>query len=158
VVDRLVIRELGPGDEPLLDVLARESSAFEDGEAERDPRPLAAHEGSAFLDDPSTHLWVALADDTVVGFLLAYVLRRRRGDPTQLFVYELGVRSGWRRQGVATRLVRHMLTWARGEGLRRGFVLTGADNAAAIEFYGSLGWRAEDETDVVFSFAIEDRG
>jgi GNAT superfamily N-acetyltransferase len=149
------IHKLVPGDEQLLESLALDANEFEDGEVEQPRRPLQQEEASAFLQDPTAHLWIALAGELPVGFVLVYVLRRRHGDPTQLFVYELGTRRGWRRRGVATALVRHMLGWARGPDLRRGFVCTGQGNATAIAFYQSLGWQARDEADLIFSFDLE---
>lgn len=149
------IHKLIPGDGQLLQSLALNADEFEEEAVERAPRPLGQVDASAFLEDPTTHMWTALADDQPVGLILAYVLRRRHGDAKQLFVYELGTHRSWRRQGIATALVHHPLKWARSTDLQRGFVYTGQANATAIAFYESLGWQAEDEADLVFAFDLE---
>jgi GNAT superfamily N-acetyltransferase len=149
------IHKLAPGDELLLGSLAIDADEFEEETIERTPRPLGQADASAFLEDPTTHMWAALADELPVGLVLAYVLRRRHGDPKQLFVYELATRRGWRRQGVATALIQQMLEWARSTDLQRGFVYTGQTNATAIAFYKSLGWQAEAEADLVFALDLD---
>jgi GNAT superfamily N-acetyltransferase len=155
-MSRFEIRALGPGDEAVLSLLAVESAQFEDAQTATSPQPLEAEDASAFLKDLSAQLWVAFDGQRPVGFALAYALRRRHGDPSQLFLYELGVRSDRRRQGVGTTLVRHVLRWARDGGIRRGFVLTGEQNLQAAAFYRSLGWRADEERDLVYRFRTDD--
>lgn len=156
-MDDVAIRELGPGDEPILEALALASEEFEDGDVERPARPLGADDAAAFLEDPSVHLWMALADDLPVGFVLTYDIRRRHGDPVRSFVYEIGVRSGWRRRGIGTALVRHVLAHLRRAGIDGGFLLVEEGNASAIAFYESLGWRAEGGRDLAYSFRVTDR-
>jgi ribosomal protein S18 acetylase RimI-like enzyme len=150
------IRELGPGDEEILQALALESNQFEIEGVERPPRPLDAADAATFLADPSAHLWVAFLDRRPVGFVLAYVQRRRHGDTAQLFVYEVGVRAESRRQGIATALITHVMRWTHAAGIEGGFLLAGESNTSARAFYDSLGWRADDERDLVYSFRVED--
>jgi GNAT superfamily N-acetyltransferase len=149
------IRELQPGDEPILRTLAEDVDEFEDDGAARPARPLEPDAAAAFLADPTTHMWVALVDDLPVGFLLAYVLRRRRGDPKQIFVYEIGVRAELRRQGIGTALVSEMLDWCDRADIGQGFLLAGEHNRTALAFYDSLGWHARTERDVVYSFHVD---
>src|SRR5436309_403242 len=53
---------------------------------------LSREAAAAYLADPSVLHWVAEEDGAVVGHLLCYVERRRRGDERQLLLYEIGVR------------------------------------------------------------------
>jgi ribosomal protein S18 acetylase RimI-like enzyme len=140
----------------LPEIVAREYAAAKAAfdQKEYEPAIDQFRRVMAFLEDPATHCWVAEAGDLAVGFLLAYTLRRRHGDPLQLFLYEIGTRRGWRRRGVATALVTHLTAWAEQAEIRRGFVLTGRENRAAIAFYESLGWRAEGDGDLVFAFEV----
>ena len=129
------VRRLGPGDEGVVRRLAEDAAP----QAE-----LLADERTIFL--------VAFDGDDPIGFLLAYELLRRRGDPSQLFVYEVGVDEGRRRQGVATALFRELARFARERGIRSGFVLTNESNEAAMELYRSLGGVRPNRDDVLWDF------
>jgi ribosomal protein S18 acetylase RimI-like enzyme len=131
----VIVRRLGPGDEAVVRRLA-EDAVPQAG--------LLAEERTIFL--------VAFDGDDPVGFLLAYELLRRRGDRSQLFVYEVGVDEGRRRRGVATALFRELARIARARGIRRGFVLTNQSSEAAMELYRSLGGVRPNADDVLWDF------
>jgi N-acetylglutamate synthase-like GNAT family acetyltransferase len=97
-------------------------------------RPEAA---AAYLADPAVLHWVAEEEAGVVGHLLCYVERRRRGDERQLLLYEIGVRSDRRRRGVGRALVDAMDEWMRGEGIPEVWVLADPE---AEEFYAACGF------------------
>lgn len=78
----------------------------------------------------------AAEDDRAVGFAFGYVLPRRHGAPTILFVYEVGVEEGHRRRGIGKELMRRLASEA---GAEEGFVLTEPDNEAANALYRSVG-------------------
>ena len=93
----------------------------------------------ALLDDPRTVFLVAERDGEVVGFVFGYVLPRRHGNATELFVYELGVDEAHRRQGIARQLLEALL-----DGQEESFVLTEPDNEAANAVYRSLGGKRSE--------------
>jgi ribosomal protein S18 acetylase RimI-like enzyme len=131
----VIVRRLGPGDEAVVRRLAEDAAPQSD---------LLADERTIFL--------VAFDRDDPIGFLLAYELLRRRGDPSELFVYEVGVDEGRRRQGVATTLFRELGRLARARGIRQGFVLTNEANQAAMELYRSVGGVRPNTDDVLWDF------
>ena len=94
---------------------------------------------TALLDDPGTIFLVAEQAGDVVGFVFGYVLPRRHGNATQLFVYELDVDEPHRRQGIARRLMGTLL-----DGQEEGFVLTEPDNEAANALYAALGGKRSE--------------
>jgi ribosomal protein S18 acetylase RimI-like enzyme len=108
-----------------------------------DVRALAGHEPprTALLDDPRTIFLVAERDGALAGFVFGYLLPRRHREEAELFVYELGVDEPYRRQGIATALMRELLR--RGGGAP-AFVLTEPDNEAANATYASLGGGRSD--------------
>ena len=85
-----------------------------------------------------------------MGFVLAYELLRRHGDPSILFVYEIDVAEAWRRRGLGTALMRQVEHVARQRGIRTGFVLTNASNEPAMAFYRSLGAERPNDDDVMW--------
>jgi ribosomal protein S18 acetylase RimI-like enzyme len=131
----VIVRRLGPGDEAVVRRLAEDAAPQLD---------LLADERTIFL--------VAFDGDDPIGFVLAYELLRRRGDPAHLFVYEVGVDEGRRRQGVATTLFRELSRLALARGIRTGFVLTNESNEAAMELYRSVGGERPNTDDVLWDF------
>jgi ribosomal protein S18 acetylase RimI-like enzyme len=126
------IRRLRPGDEAVVRELA-----------EREPQ-------TSLLSDERTIFLVAFEEDRPIGFALAHELPRRHGDPTNLFVYELGVDPEWRRRGIATALMNELAELARTRGIRETFLITEESNQAAMAFYESLGARRPAQDDVVW--------
>lgn len=112
------IRRLGPGDEDVVRALAT-----------REPH-------TELLGDDRTHFLAAFDGEEPVGFAFGYVLPRRHGAPTTLFVYEVDVHERYRRRGIAKELMRRL---GEESGAGEGFVLTEPDNEAANALYRSLG-------------------
>jgi aminoglycoside 3-N-acetyltransferase I len=133
------VRRLVPGDEQVVERLAEQAPP---------------ERASELLADERTILLAAFEDghDEPIGFVLAYELLRRHGEPSQLFVYEVGVAAEARRRGVATELLRELARLACTRGIRRGFVLTNESNAAAMELYRSLGGVRPNADDVLWDF------
>ena len=135
----MIVRRLGPGDEHVLERLAEQGPPARAEELLADERTLflAAFDG----EEPEP-----------VGFVLAYELLRRHGEPSRFFVYEVGVAPEARRGGVATELLRELRRIARARGIRHGFVLTNEANEAAMELYRSLGGVRPSTDDVLWDF------
>ena len=84
--DEQAVRQLGPGDEHILMLLNDEDAAFDlpgRGGARPHLPPAAA---AAYLSDASVLHWIAEHQGTVVGHLLCYLQRRRRGEACQVMV------------------------------------------------------------------------
>jgi ribosomal protein S18 acetylase RimI-like enzyme len=128
------VRLLGPGDEAIVEQLAT-----------REPH-------TALLHDPRTMFLVAFADGAPVGFVLAYTLPRRHGLNVTLCVYEVEVNAACRRQGIGARLLRELAQIARQRGIEEGFVLTDADNVAAMRLYASAGGTRNDVVEWDFDY------
>ena len=139
------IRRLGPGDEDVLALIAREADDFDLAGASRPESPLQAPEAGAYLDDPAVLHWVAEDGSGVVGELLCHVLRLPSGSGRELLLYSIGVRAAHRRRGVGSALLREMLEWARAQGIEEIWVL--ADNPGAEAFYAACGFAHTDEGD-----------
>jgi ribosomal protein S18 acetylase RimI-like enzyme len=107
-----------------------------------------------FLRNPANYLLVGEARGRVVGFLMAYRLERADRDANQMFVYEIDVAEDWRRQGLATALLREIVDLARAEGMFEAFVLTSRRNVAARRLYAGTGGRVEDDSAVLFVYPL----
>ena len=126
------IRRLGPEDGDVVRKLATRPPHFE------------------LLEDERTVFLAAFEDGEPIGFAFGYVLRRRHGASTILFVYEIEVNEGYRRGGIGKELMRAL---AREAGAADGFVLTEPDNEEANALYASLGGERSDVIQWDFEYA-----
>lgn len=136
------IKRLCPGDERILALLATEDADFDlDGRGEP-LRPLDPMAAERYLANPAVLHWIAIDGDHVIGFLYCIHLPLRSGEGQELLLYEIGVRSAWRRRGVGRSLLTEMERWMRKSGV--SVVWVGADNESAVAFYRGCGFSAED--------------
>jgi len=105
------------------------------------PRSDAVHR---FLADPNHHLLIAYSGDLPAGFVSGVeVTHPDKG--TEMFLYELAVDEGHRRQGIGTALVEALRDLAREQGCYGMWVLTDDDNAAAGATYRKAGGEVESQ-------------
>jgi aminoglycoside 3-N-acetyltransferase I len=149
------IRHLTPNDLPLMDALLRTfGEAFNDADAYTANRPAAGYLKRLLASDSFIAL-VALQDGLVVGGIAAYELKKFEQERSEIYIYDLAVASGHRRQGIATALIGKLKEIAASRGAYVIFVQadTGAEDEPAIALYTKLG-RRED----VLHFDIAVRG
>lgn len=97
---------------------------------------------AAYLDAPGHALFVARADDAVVGQARGCVHLQPDGPP-ELYIDNLGVAPAYKRRGIATALVRALIDWGRAQGCASMWVATETDNAEGLAFYKALGLDAK---------------
>jgi ribosomal protein S18 acetylase RimI-like enzyme len=148
------VRRLGPGDEEVLNQLARSGSRYEEpGVDEPDEVPLSPADAANFLADDRTHLFVAHEDgDDLVGFVVANELLHRHTFTRMLIVYEVGVAEQHRRRGVGRALLDAVRALAVERGIPEGFVLTEATNTPAMALYAAAGGTRLDAVEWDFTF------
>jgi ribosomal protein S18 acetylase RimI-like enzyme len=95
-----------------------------------------------FLATPGHHLLIAYEGETPVGFVSGVELSHP-DKGTEMFLYELAVDEAFRRRGIATALVEALLEIARQRSCYDLWVLTDADNDAALATYRGSGTTAE---------------
>jgi ribosomal protein S18 acetylase RimI-like enzyme len=136
------LRWVTPGDESLV---ASAAELFDDA-----PTPDATR---AFLDDVGHHMCIALVDGRAVGFVSG-VETRHPDKGTEMLLYELAVDDAHRRRGIATALVAELRARAVAVGCYGMWVLTDADNVAAMRTYAATG-ASEPSTHVMFDWRFE---
>ncbi len=136
----VAIKLLSPSDAKLLEHLAVNDASFDlDGRGEP-LEPLSPAAAQRFLADPAVLFWIARDGDEIAGFLYCLQVPLRMSDEQELLLYEIGVRSEWRRKRVGRLLLDHMEGWMRTNGV--GEVWVCADNPAAVEFYRACEFEA----------------
>ncbi|HEY8608974.1 MAG TPA: AAC(3)-I family aminoglycoside N-acetyltransferase [Noviherbaspirillum sp.] len=139
------IHHLTPQDVPLLEALLDTfGEAFNDRETYTARRPSAQYlrrllDGDAFI------ALAALKDGVVVGGIAAYELRKFEQERSEIYIYDLAVADGHRRQGIATAMIGKLQEIAAARGAWVIFVQadTAVEDAPAIALYTRLGVREE---------------
>jgi len=138
-----VIRHLGAGDAPLmngvLDVLGK---AFGE-EATYGTRRPGAEYLDALLRREEFIALAATADDTVIGGLAAYELKKFEQERSEIYIYDLAVAEPFRRRGIATRLIEALRHIARKRRACVIYVQADYGDDAAIALYSKLGTRED---------------
>ena len=106
-------------------------------------RPSYAGYLATLLDRPDARVLVAREGERSVGYGVAritilppFFADRRRG-----FIQDVFTRQGYRRRGIARRLVSELLDWLRGEAVAMVELTVATNNAEAIRLWESLGFR-----------------
>lgn len=94
------------------------------------------------LEDPDCYYYLVEVDSIPVAQCVTFSLPPLRGNfDDTVYVSALAVRPDHQRRGVATRLVRTILTTARSQGARYAEVRWHIDNEPATSLWSSIGFR-----------------
>jgi aminoglycoside 3-N-acetyltransferase I len=93
----------------------------------------------------------ACVGDLVVGGLTAHALPMTSSSSSEMFIYDIAVRSDYQRQGVGRRLLTELRTRAAASGIRVVFVAADNADTDALDFYRALGGSASPVTFYTFA-------
>jgi len=125
---KVEIKRLNPGDASILDRVAED--VFDE--------PINKKRLAAYLREPNHFLFVAICEGVVVAQAAA-VIHRHPDKVTELYIDEVGVAAEFRRQGIATTLLKALFKLGREEGCEEAWVGTEHDNVPAKRLYESRG-------------------
>ena len=113
-----------------------------------DPESYAAAPPSdAYLEDllGKDHViaLAAVADGQVVGGLVAYEMDKFEQDRREIYIYDLAVDAAYRRQGVATGLIKRLGAIATQRSAWVVYVQADYEDEPAVALYEKLGVREE---------------
>jgi len=115
----------------------RDVSAVAALEAASFPAPWRTGSFARAVSDPHHNFFVVESDGSLVGYAGMWVEGHRA------HIAKVAVREGFRRRGVGSALVRHLLGQACRLGLSEAFLEVRRGNLAAQDLYRSLGFRFE---------------
>jgi aminoglycoside 3-N-acetyltransferase I len=87
----------------------------------------------------------------IVGGLTAHALPMTSSSSSEMFLYDIAVRSDYQRQGVGRRLLTELRTRAAASGIRVVFVAADNADTDALDFYRALGGSASPVTFYTFA-------
>jgi len=85
----------------------------------------------------------ALKDGAVVGGLAAYQLQKFERQRSEIYIYDLAVAAGHRREGIATALIEELKTVAASRGAYVIFIQPDRGDEPAIALYSKFGKRED---------------
>ncbi len=115
------------------------------GEKDADP-------SSDFFEDEKNIILVSHTEDKLSGFLWAYVLQSPHTPYPEMFLYSIDVFVEFRRQGIASQLIRELKKIALTYKCREMFVPTSKSNEAAMGLYRKTLGKIENDDDVTFIY------
>ena len=137
------VLQLRPGDTDLFRaLLTMFGEVFSDTESYTRAQPDEAYIGKLLAGDAFIAL-IASHEGTVVGGLAAYELKKFEQERSEIYIYDLAVREGHRRQGIATALIGNLKAIARGRGAHVIYVQADYVDPPAIALYTKLGTRED---------------
>jgi aminoglycoside 3-N-acetyltransferase I len=137
------LRQLAPRDVALMRaMLALFGRVFGDPQSygRRPPRDAWL---AGLLESETFLALAASKGDEVVGGLAAYELRKFEQERSEIYIYDLAVAEGHRREGIASALIAELKTLAARRGAYVVFVQADYGDEAAIALYTKLGKREE---------------
>ncbi len=133
------IRVLGSNDAALMrEMLSMFGAAFEDFATYTGNQPDDTYL-TGLLSGRNFIAIVALREGQVIGGLTAYVLSKFEQMRSEVYIYDLAVEEDFRRQGIATALIREVQKEARTRGARLVFVQADCEDEHAVALYSTLG-------------------
>jgi aminoglycoside 3-N-acetyltransferase I len=139
------VRQLCPNDVPLMRALLTIfGGAFDEADTYTTNRPSEDYLRRLLGGDSFIAL-AALKRGDVIGGIAAYELRKFEQERSEIYIYDLAVASGHRRQGIATALIEQLKEVAAERGAYVIFVQAdiGVEDQPAVALYTKLGTREE---------------
>ncbi|MFN8411712.1 MAG: GNAT family N-acetyltransferase [Anaerolineales bacterium] len=95
------------------------------------------------LDNKSFIALVAILNGEVLGGLTAYELPMVYTDRSELFLYDMAVKTEYQRTGIGKKLIEHLKEICTTRGIETFFVMAHEEDDGAIEFYHATGGQSE---------------
>lgn len=143
ISDKITIKQLSSSDvSTLRGAMAVFAEAFADS-ASYEPGQTSDVYLRSLLSGDSFIAVVALEGEQVVGALAGYELRKFEQERSEIYIYDLAVRLGYRRRGLATGMIECLRGIAAARGAYVIYVQADYGDDAAIALYTKLGARED---------------
>jgi aminoglycoside 3-N-acetyltransferase I len=142
-----VITQLGKNDTALANkLIALFAEVFE----EKKTAPTKNDHLYNLLNNPAFIALVALDDNKVIGGITAYELPMLAKAKSEIFIYDVAIKTEYQRKGIGRKLITALLALAKEKGVSEVFVAAHTEDTHALKFYQSLGGKAEKVNMFVF--------
>ena len=105
------------------------------------------------LNKDDFFVFVAIADNQVIGGLTVYTLQQYYSVYPQAYIYDLAVKTNLQRQGIGRRLIKSLTDYCKEKEYECVFVQADKVDDYALDFYRSTG--ATEQQVVHFDYALK---
>jgi aminoglycoside 3-N-acetyltransferase I len=92
----------------------------------------------------------AVSENEIVGGLTAYILPLYYSEPSEVFLYDMAVKSEFQRMGIGKGLLQRLKEYCVINGIREFFVMAHEEDEFAVDFYHSTGGKGEKVMNFVY--------
>ena len=150
-VEKLEVRQLTQADLAVFSLLIRLfNTVFEADEAAIGSETTL----SKLLSNNNFIALAAFYENELVGGLTAYELPMYYSDISEIFLYDLAVKSAYQRKGIGKSLIRYVRNYCTNYGINEFVVLAHAEDEHAVEFYRATGGKSEEVINFLYGARI----
>ncbi len=95
------------------------------------------------LNKPDFYVIAAIQEDKVIGGLTAYELERYYTDKSELYIYDIAVKTELHNKGIGKKLVDYIKDYSTKNGIEEIFVEAHSEDEQAVKFYESAFGKSE---------------
>jgi aminoglycoside 3-N-acetyltransferase I len=99
---------------------------------------------------------VAVSENEVLGGLTAFELPMVYSEHSEIFIYDLAVKTEYQRMGIGKGLIQSLREYCIKNGIGEFFVLAHEEDEHAIEFYRATGGKSEKVVNFLYKALEED--
>jgi len=89
------------------------------------------------LNNPKFHAIAVIHNDTIIGGLTAYELDKYYSDKSEMYIYDIAVRTKYHNQGIGKALINYLKSYSAINGIESIFVQAYSEEDQAVKFYES---------------------
>jgi aminoglycoside 3-N-acetyltransferase I len=97
----------------------------------------------SLLENPKLVVFAVIREDKVLAGLTAYELPKYYSEDSEMFLYDIGVKSEYQRKGLGKELLKVLKEYCKQNGIGEMFVSAHEIDKHALDFYHSTGGKAE---------------
>jgi len=136
----IIFKQLTPGhlrELTLLVQLFKEVFEMNDYRAPEEPNL------QQLLDNKNFLVFVAMHENAIIGGLTAYILPSYYSRSSEVYIYDLAVKSSFQRNGIGKNLLDELAAFCRKNNYQQFFVQAHEGDAHALDFYRATGGSPE---------------
>lgn len=89
------------------------------------------------LQNPEFYAVVVEENNTIIGGLTAYEMKRYYSDSSELYIYDMAVKTNQQNNGIGKRLIKYLKSFAAQNNIETIFVEAHSEDKQAVKFYES---------------------
>ena len=127
---------------------------FQSEDGVKNPRTATPKRLVELLEDGNFYILVAFDKAQIVGGLTAYHLKMYKGDYGKVILYEINVKSTFKRKRIGKRMIAELKNIAAIESVQEILLVTSKNNLEASQFYEATGGERLVDS-ILFKYSLD---